>query len=304
MLLACFEQSLHEFESVSVACLPFCLSPSVQPPHTEFHNFDTVSQLICFTKTGKFHDNSQFQGVVSNGQSQFNLLQDILNKGWEFLKDTMWRSICPQSSAEIQRFHWWCNENHSFHLVSCLNLKLSYSPTELLALHIPLPFQADSLLFLFFKFTFQGAYLHPQNRWKQALCALVFCIGKDFMWTLLVKTAHVSNTLTLAQANLTLRFYLRDTAWNSPHISWCRGATQKKREWFVLSPPVAVVKYWSLQPGGPYNLTEGCLAFLPSTLTRKMTTMQIKDQNQQAWIHVGQFLHYLVSSMQELGSTW
>lgn len=51
MLLACFEQSLHEFESVSVACLPFCLSPSVQPPHTEFHNFDTVSQLICFTKT-------------------------------------------------------------------------------------------------------------------------------------------------------------------------------------------------------------------------------------------------------------
>jgi hypothetical protein len=59
-----------------------------------------------------------------------------------------------------------------------------------------------------------------------------------------------------------------------------------------------------LQPGGPYNLTEGCLAFLPSTLTRKMTTMQIKDQNQQAWIHVGQFLHYLVSSMQELGSTW
>ncbi len=230
--------------------------------------------------------------------------KDILNKGSEFLKDTMWRSICPQSSAEIQRFHWWCNENHSFHLVSCLNLKLSYSPTELLALHIPLPLQADSLLFLFFKFTFQGAYLHPQNRWKQALCALVFCIGKDFMWTLLVKTAHVSNTLTLAQANLTLRFYLRDTAWNSPHISWCRGATQKKREWFVLSPPVAVVKYWSLQPGGPYNLTEGCLAFLPSTLTRKMTTMQIKDQNQQAWIHVGQFLHYLVSSMQELGSTW
>jgi hypothetical protein len=60
-----------------------------------------------------------------------------------------------------------------------------------------------------------------------------------------------------------------------------------------------------LQPGGPYNLTEGCLASLPSTLTHKWQQCKSRTKINKPEFTLGNSSTTLSPAcMQEVGSTW